>query len=65
MRKKKQSRYIVLDLGDKNFADELISDKKCTLALKVHKEDYSKSYSRNYVQRDLPCRFEGGKLYKS
>jgi hypothetical protein len=64
MKKKKQNRYIVLDLGDKISVDTLFSDNDCTLALEVHREKSTNPYSRYYVQRVIQCRFDRGKLYK-
>lgn len=65
MGKKRKSRYLVIDLGNNNLTDELVNDKNCTLALEVQRENCNNPYTRYYVQRVLPCRFEGGKLYKS
>lgn len=61
---KKQSRFVVLDLGRNSSVDTLLREDQCTFALEVHREDLGKPYGRYYVERVIPCKFEKGKLYK-
>ncbi|SFU81662.1 hypothetical protein [Alicyclobacillus macrosporangiidus] len=65
MAKNKKSQYVILDLGKKISADELIWEKQATLALEIIRENSSNPYSRLHVHRVIPCRFERGKLYRT
>lgn len=65
MKKKKQIRYVVIDLGEQMSTDNLLTENNCSFALEVHRENGDKPYSRYSVQRVIPCKFKGGKLYKS
>jgi hypothetical protein len=64
MRKEKQNRYVVLDLGNRIPTDDLLSQ-DISLSLEVHRyQDDERPYSHYFVHRIIPCKFKQGKLYK-
>lgn len=64
MWKRNKTQYVVLDLGERISVDELLQENQSTLALEIHRENQMNPYSRYYVQRVIPCKFEQGKLQK-
>jgi hypothetical protein len=63
MDKRKNYRYVVLDLGS-NISGDLFSTTPSTLSLEVQRPESNQPYSHYSVKKVIPCTFKQGKLHK-